>query len=65
MSQARRVAEGLWILAKYSDDVAAEHDCIYAGHSMRNEVIMRMHDAERLNELGWRIGDADRWQFDL
>ncbi len=63
MSDQRRidcVAEGLRILSKYEDHVAAEHDIIYAGPAVSIEVSAA--DAAELERLSWFIDDeSETW----
>lgn len=74
MATATEVAKGLLILAKYDDDVSAEHDAIYAGPTEeivesgkageggRLGSVVSKEDAAKLLALGWHIDtEADRW----
>jgi hypothetical protein len=54
---ATKLAQGLLILAKYSEDVCAEHDEIYAG----GEVELTPEDESAVKALGWFYGGTG-WQ---
>lgn len=59
-----RLIEGLRLLAPFDDDVdvCAEHDAIYAGPSIAQDVGSR--HVITLLALGWRIDrESGRWLF--
>lgn len=52
MKNIDRVIKGLKIIKKYSNNICAEHDVIYAG---KEEKISK-EDENKLDELGWFKG---------
>lgn len=61
MTSAQKIIEGLLILSKYEDnDIAAEHDIIYAGPNDTSKI--SPEDVAKLEELGWYISSGtDSW----
>jgi hypothetical protein len=64
MATLNQVIKGLEILVKYSGDgshsICAEHDIIYAGPDVKED--LRDEDRKALEELGWHWAeDADSW----
>lgn len=64
MNTINKVIEGLQILRKYSNDVCAKYDAIYAGPTASSSdnddlYIPRVseEDAAKLEELDWYIDD--------
>ena len=59
----RNLYEGLGVLLKYGDDeVAVEHDVIYAGPNNLEKV--SVEDQIKLKELGWYWSeDYDCWEY--
>lgn len=56
-STAEQLIQGLTLLAKYADnEVAAEHDIIYAGPAYADTV--SAEDQKTLEGLGWHIDEG-------
>lgn len=62
MNGAEEVVAGIQILVKYgADDVYAEHDVVYCGHSPADT--MSPEDVKTLDDCGWFWNDDnDGWQ---
>lgn len=62
MSTIEQVIEGLKIFTKYGGDISAEHDIIYAGCMINNEI--SQEDQDQLTELGWKFNDGlETWYY--
>ena len=62
MSTIEQIAFGLQIFAKYSGDVSAEHDVIYAGPSRMKDAEISKADQVKLAELDWSFdSDVESW----
>jgi len=58
MANVSEVMQGLQVISKYSDDICAEHDCIYAGPGVK----VSKDDQAKLEELGWHWdNEAGSW----
>lgn len=55
-----KVITGLLIVSKYSGEVDAQHDVIYAGEYDKP---VSAEDAAALRRLGWEEYDDNAWMF--
>ena len=58
MSTIEQVAAGLQIFAKYSGDVSAEHDVIYASPNRMKDIEISKADQVKLFELDWSFDES-------